>query len=249
MKSALKHQDGTVHAAVGNSAESHERLRIPLESGIPPRSSSPDQSFAVAADERIQHALAEGARVDANLTLLLRGLQRLVAGGTAVEGSNAALCGELDRARELLAHAQSSESALGVRVRMLEQTLARARAEAAKERGFLIEQHDAFLKELLGEHAREVAELHVRLSRALEASEFIEASDFLEVSPIELEDLDSAPSAAASVGSAPRTPPASGAAPVPRPSARVPPLSMPPLPPPPHRLGPPKLPDPGKDER
>src|SRR5689334_15607634 len=106
MKPALKNAGSSEREAVGSSAESHERLRIPLESGIPPRGPSPARSFAADADERIQHAPAESARVEANLSLLLRGLQKLVAGGTAIEGSNTALCDELDRARELLARAQ-----------------------------------------------------------------------------------------------------------------------------------------------
>jgi hypothetical protein len=173
--------------------------------------------------------------VEANLNLLLRGLQKLVAGGTAIEGSNTALCEELDRARELLARAQGAESALAARVRMLEETLERARAEAARERGFLLDQHDTFLKKLLAEHAHEVAQLRERLSRVVETSEF------MEVSPLELEDLGSSPSAAAPIRPEPRTLPPSGAPPVPRPSLRGPPVAIPPLPSP-RRTGPPKLP-------
>jgi hypothetical protein len=140
----------------------------PRESGFAPRRSfMEERSFAAEADERVQLAIAESAHAEANLNLLLRGLKNLAAGAASVSEANLELSRQLDAARELLAHGQAEQTALKRRVRMLEDALECARGDADRERAFFLQQEDAFLAELLSEHARELDELRRRLEIAL----------------------------------------------------------------------------------
>jgi hypothetical protein len=138
------------------------------ESGIPPAHLRPSRGRLVdRTAESIEAALAESARTEANLNLLLRGLEQIVAGAAASRDSNSMLSRELDSLRDVLARSSAEEMALRQRVRLLEQAVERARRDAALERAFFLEQEDAFLAEILTDHEREVAELRRRLMDAL----------------------------------------------------------------------------------
>jgi hypothetical protein len=138
------------------------------ESGIPPaRARHPSQRTLVDdADDRVQLALAESTRTEANLGSLLRGLQHLAAGATAARDANLALFHELDVVRTLLGKSNAEERVLRQRVRLLEQSLEWQQQDALRDRQSFIAQEDAFLAELLSEHEREVAELREGLDRA-----------------------------------------------------------------------------------
>src|ERR1041384_1237980 len=71
------------------------------ESGIPPAHFR--ASYATLADktaECIEAALAESARTEANLNLLLRGLEQIVAGASASRASKSILSPEPDILRD-----------------------------------------------------------------------------------------------------------------------------------------------------
>jgi hypothetical protein len=138
------------------------------ESGIPPAHLRPPRERLIdKTAESIEAALAESARTEANLNLLLRGLEQIVAGASASRESNSMLSRELDSLRDVMARSSAEEMALRQRVRLLEQSVERARRDAALERAFFLEQEDAFLAEILTDHEREVAELRRRLMDAL----------------------------------------------------------------------------------
>jgi len=138
------------------------------ESGIPPAHLRPSRERLVdRTAECIEAALAESARTEANLNLLLRALEQIVAGASASRESNSMLSRELDSLSDVLARSGAEEMALRQRVRLLEQAVERARRDAALERAFFLEQEDAFLAEILTDHEREVAELRRRLMEAL----------------------------------------------------------------------------------
>jgi hypothetical protein len=141
------------------------------ESGIPPaRPHHPSERTVVDdADDRVQLALAESTRTEANLGSLLRGLQHLAAGATAARDANLALFHELDTVRELLAKSNAEERVLRQKLRLLEQAQERQRRDAARDRASFIEQEDLFLAELLSDHDREVAELREELGRTAAA--------------------------------------------------------------------------------
>jgi hypothetical protein len=142
--------------------------RAPRESGIPPTHLRPTRERLVdMTAECIEAALAESARTEANLNLLLRGLEQIMAGASASRDSNSMLSRELDSLRDVLARSGAEEMALRQRVRLLEQAVERARRDATLERAFFLEQEDAFLAEILTDHEREVAELRRRLMDAL----------------------------------------------------------------------------------
>src|SRR5262249_421826 len=120
------------------------------------------------SDAHAQLALAESVRAEANLSLLLRGLSSLSAGAEAARESNAVLSRELDALRALLARSHAEEMALKHRVLTPEQRHEAAERDAARARAFFIEQEDAFLKELLMDHDREIGALRRQLAEALE---------------------------------------------------------------------------------
>lgn len=154
--------------AVDSDPRPNDDADIPRESGIPPAHIPKSRERLVdRTAECIEAALAESARTEANLNLLLRGLEQIVAGASASRESNSMLSRELDSLRDVLARSSAEEMALRQRVRLLEQAVERARRDAALERAFFLEQEDAFLAEILTDHEREVAELRRRLMEAL----------------------------------------------------------------------------------
>jgi hypothetical protein len=157
--------------AIESDLRPDDESQVMRESGIPPTHLRPSRDRLVdRTAECIEAALAESARTEANLNLLLRGLEQIVSGASASRESNSMLSRELDSLRDVLARSSAEEMALRQRVRLLEQAVERARRDAALERAFFLEQEDAFLAEILTDHEREVAELRRRLMDALTKS-------------------------------------------------------------------------------
>lgn len=143
--------------------------RAVRDSGIAPagsfRDSDADGLDVVA--RRAENALADCARLEANLGSLLRGLAHLESGARAARAAVRTLSGELSAALESLQRSRDDNLQLRDRARSLQDQLARSRQEAAAERERFIRQEDAFLAELLDDHEREIE----RLKRSPEAAE------------------------------------------------------------------------------
>jgi hypothetical protein len=156
----------------GSDASDWTRHRVTApqrESGIPPaRTRHPaERTLLDDSDERVQLALADSTRTEANLGSLLRGLQHLAAGASAARDANLALFHELEKVRELLGRSNAEERMLRQRLRLLEQTLECEKQDSVRDRASFIAQEDSFLAELLTDHERELAELRARLGEAL----------------------------------------------------------------------------------
>jgi len=151
----------------------------PRNSGVKPASgeratptapalSQPPPSYR-QADDHVQLALAESTHAEANLGLLVRGLQHLLAGAGAARDAHASLTRELGILRELLSQAQEAEQAALRRLQQTEQALAALRRDSVSERLRFIDEEDRFLADLIDDHGREVAELRAKLHDALAA--------------------------------------------------------------------------------
>jgi len=148
-----------------------------LESGIPPARQRAESAGAQVFDldltlgsgvQRMEAALANQVRTEANLGLLARGLKHLSASAQAARVANTELMHELDELRTHLTRSNEEEHALRFRMSQLEQLLDIIRRETSREREFLIEQQDLFLVEILTDHERQVGELQDRLRTAHE---------------------------------------------------------------------------------
>lgn len=121
---------------------------------------------------RLQFALDANARAAAGLNALAAAIEQFARGVNTTRDANEQLLGELTRLREL-----GSESALV----QLEKQVARlteerdgalraaeeSRAEAARERAFLIQEQDKFIKSLLDDQERDTAKLAHERDQAL----------------------------------------------------------------------------------
>lgn len=137
------------------SARAH--AGVVYESGIPPRGDAPRAHAPVnELDERIQFALADSARLEMNLRLLVRGLKQLVAAAASVEQTHGSLVNELSELRKLVLCGRAGDSGLRTRIEDLERALARTRSSAAQEKSSLIQEQEALLKRLLTEHEQEL---------------------------------------------------------------------------------------------
>jgi len=139
-------------------------LNTTLQSGIPPARHRRDASGVFELDleggvQRMDVALGNVVRTEANLGLLMRGLKHLAAGAESARTANIELMHELDELRVELTRSQSEEHALRYRMFQLEQLLTVIRQETTHEREFLIEQQDRFLLELLTDHERQINDL------------------------------------------------------------------------------------------
>jgi hypothetical protein len=148
-------------------------LNTPLESGIPPARERHDSDHALLAEltlgdglQRMEAALANAVRTEANLGLLTRGLKHLASGAEAARTANAQLSHELDELRSDLARSREEEHSLRFRTTQLEQLLALVRRETTSEREFLIEEQDRFLAEVLTDHERQLSDLRERLRQS-----------------------------------------------------------------------------------
>ena len=134
------------------------------ESGIPPArdrlARSADTGLAL---DQLEAVLVESTRAEANLGLLLRGLQHLTSGASAAREAHALLLHELEVLRTRVASVYQHEQVLLQRVRSLENAL----DSAARERDSWLLQEDAFLVELLDDHERRLALLQRTHDRRL----------------------------------------------------------------------------------
>jgi len=143
---------------------------VQLESGIPPARERHGNATHLGDEltledgvQRMETALANAVRTEANLGLLMRGLKHLAVGAEAARAANTELMHELDELRAELTRSQGEEHALRFRMHQLEQLLTLIRHETTSEREFLIEEQDRFLREVLTDHERQVDELRGRL--------------------------------------------------------------------------------------
>ena len=139
-----------------------------LQSGIPPARQRHDASGVFELDledgvQRVEAALSNAVRTEANFGLLMRGLKHLATSAEAARAANTELMHELDELRVELTRSQNEEHALRYRMFQLEQLLTVIRQETASEREFLIEDHDRFLLELLTDHERQLNDLRQRV--------------------------------------------------------------------------------------
>lgn len=146
-----------------------------LESGVPPapqyRQSGDRSLTGVDLDledgvQRMEAALANAVRTEANLGLLTRGLKHLAASAEAARAANTELMHELDELRSELTRSQGEEHALRFRMLQLEQMLTLIRRETQSERDFLLEEQDRFLSQILTDHERQLEELQQRLRQS-----------------------------------------------------------------------------------
>jgi hypothetical protein len=159
-------QDDGLHHSGVKLAGAH-RDAISTQSPLSP--SQPPPSYR-QADDHVQLAMAESTHAEANLGLLVRGLQHLLAGAGAARDAHASLSRELGVLRDLLSQGNEAEQAAMARLRDAEETLDAVRRDALRERARFIEEEDRFLEELIDDHQREVAALRARLNEALERS-------------------------------------------------------------------------------
>ena len=137
-----------------------------FESGIPPARLRGVLSLEGGV-ERVELALANVTRTEANLSLLMRSLKHLTASALAAREANDTLTHELDELRAHLARSNEEEHALRYRMGQLEQLLDVIRHESAREREFLIAQQDSFFVEIMTDHDRQIADLRRTLKEAL----------------------------------------------------------------------------------
>lgn len=140
-------------------------------------------------EEHVRAALEASTRAEATLSALMRAVQQVTTGVSGAQEANEKLASELGRVREMLASANEQRLALKNRVQILEDELRRSeralrelRAEAERDRSFLMEEQDRFLAALLEEHERELAKLRRELDEG-------RASDFAAVIPSEKKTL------------------------------------------------------------
>ncbi|HKO48610.1 MAG TPA: hypothetical protein VJV79_12850 [Polyangiaceae bacterium] len=173
---AESHSAPDAHGEVMEPAPSSSPLRVnantQLESGIPPARQRHDSDSAALFGaeltledgvQRMEAALANVVRTEANLGLLMRGLKHLAAGAEAARTANSELMNELDELRAHLTRSREEEHALRFRMSQLEQLLSLIRHETTSEREFLIEEQDRFLLEILNDHERQLSELRQRV--------------------------------------------------------------------------------------
>jgi len=123
------------------------------ESGIPPaRDRLARTADTDAALEQLESVLVQSTRGEANMSLLLRGLQHLTSGANAAREAHALLLRELEVLRARVGRVYEHEKVLLQRVRTLENAL----EAAARERESWLVQEDAFLVELLDEQEQKL---------------------------------------------------------------------------------------------
>lgn len=178
LESSASHADSSAPPQALEPLPDSSSLRVTLntqlESGIPParerHASLRDARLASELTfgeglERLETALTNAVRSEANLGLLTRGLKHLASGAEAARRANTELSRELDELRLDLARSREEQHALRFRVTQLEQLLALVRRETASERQFLIDEQDRFLVTVLSDHERQLEELRHSLRK------------------------------------------------------------------------------------
>lgn len=118
------------------------------------------------AHSGVQSAIEAGTRAEASLSALHRAIHQISSGVSDVREANERLLSELERVRGLLGSSNEQKLALSNELALIveernqaRRALEEQRSEAARERAFLIQEQDAFIKELLEDHERVVARL------------------------------------------------------------------------------------------
>ncbi|HEY4104513.1 MAG TPA: hypothetical protein VGM44_11510 [Polyangiaceae bacterium] len=136
------------------------------------RKPTPLPSLTAQSDARVQAAIAASARAEASLSGLFRALQHLGSGLGGAREANESLTQELEALRDMLGAANEQQLAYKNKVELLERALNQARADGERERKFLIDEHDAFIVDLLDEQEGELEkrdrDLHVLRGRLSE---------------------------------------------------------------------------------
>jgi hypothetical protein len=143
-------------AAESTISPREQRRRLSAESGLRP-------SPAVLA-ARIEAAMAASAKTESTLSDLLRTAKFLSASINAVREANAALVQELEVLCSIVDGEGAERSSLERRIQRLERRLEDTGDDAARERRFLVEEHDAFIASLVSDHERELFALRERLA-------------------------------------------------------------------------------------
>lgn len=133
-----------------------EAARRSGESGVRP---SP---AAIVA--RVEAAMAASARIEATLADLFRTAKFLSASITAVRGANEELERELEILCSVVDGAGAQRTGLERRIQLLERVVEETNRDAAREREFLVGEHDAFIASLISDHERELETLRRRLN-------------------------------------------------------------------------------------
>jgi len=135
--------------------------RRSAESGVRP---SP---AAIAA--RVEAALAASARIEATLADLFRTAKFLSASISAVREANSELERELEVLCTVVDGAGAQRTGLERRIQRLERMVEETNRDAAREREFLVGEHDAFIAALISDHERELETLRQRLNELSDA--------------------------------------------------------------------------------
>jgi chromosome segregation ATPase len=122
---------------------------------------------AIAA--RVEAALAASARIEATLSDLFRTAKFLSASISAVRDANAELERELEVLCTVVEGAGTQRTGLERRIQRLERMVEETSRDAAREREFLVGEHDAFIASLISDHERELETLRQRLSELSDA--------------------------------------------------------------------------------
>jgi hypothetical protein len=118
------------------------------------------------ANTGVQAAIEAGTRAEASLSALYRAIQQISTGVSGAREANEQLLAELERVRSMLGSSNEQRLALTNEVTRLAEernqawrALEEIRSEAARERAFLLQEQDSFIKELLEDHERALAKL------------------------------------------------------------------------------------------
>jgi chromosome segregation ATPase len=117
---------------------------------------------------RVEAAMAASARTEATLAELFRTAKFLSASITAARDANAELERELEVLCAVVDGAGAQRSGLERRIQRLERVVEETGRDAAREREFLVGEHDAFIASLISDHERELENLRKRLSELSE---------------------------------------------------------------------------------
>ncbi len=164
------------------------------------RSSRPPATARrTSSSAHMQAALNASGRAEASLTTLMRAIRDLSSGVSGAREANLQLLRELEAMADMLGSANEQQLAMKNRVALLEQTLERVHQEAAAERGYILDQQDAFIAAMMEDHEQVLVELHreLEVARARPSQRPTTLPDFPGVSaPGEQSDLRSALDAA-----------------------------------------------------
>lgn len=118
------------------------------------------------AEQHLQTALDTGTRTEALIASAVRTLQQLTTGLSGARESNEATLHELERVRALVGNQGDGQRLLREQLERVTEERDRAvraldegRAESARERAFLIQEQDKFIKTLLDDHEKVMAKV------------------------------------------------------------------------------------------